>query len=169
VAVAGNTISNVTDGDGGTSSGPVYEAVHICNPGATTQGNLNTACTTNSSGSVSDLTITGVLSNGAGLVSAYPLVDDLSSTQITPSTNRTFVGTYVLGEKLLGFGNSNVVYSRSTSSQSGSGNIPSWGVGSTSAVGLSCSTPGALYSNTTGTGTASTLFICSGGTWHPIG
>jgi len=168
VAVAGNTISNVTVGDGGTSSGPTYEAVHICNPGATTQG-LNTACTTNSSGSVSDVTVAGVLSNGAGLVSAYPLVDDLSTTQITASTQRAFLGTYVLGEKLLGFGNSNVVYSRSTTGQSGSGNIPSWGVGSTSAVGLTCTTPGALYSNTTGTGTASTLFLCSGGTWHPIG
>jgi hypothetical protein len=177
--IAGNTISNLTVANGAPVSGPVFEAVHICNPLSTTQ-NTSTACTSISSGwkasDLTDLTIHGVLSNGGGgtpAVSATVLADDLTSTTISGFAGRQFVGSYMLGEPI-SLNGSSQTYSKLTSAQNAAtGYLPAWGVGiEAPSSGSSCTSPGGLFSYTNGA-KGTTLWICylsgSSYVWKSIG
>ncbi len=82
----------------------------------------------------------------------------------------TTTAMYVLGESI-GGGYSRFATTPSPGISTGSGStvVPTWGVGSTPGVG-SCTTPGALYSNTQGV-TGNAVFVCTGVssfTWKPI-
>ena len=161
--VAGNAIWNVT-GDGGGNSGPVTNAVHICNPAY--QGQQTGTCSSTSD-TVMDLALLQIRSTGTttGYL-ATTIRDDVTNTVINSSQSHAFAAMYVLGESL-GGSSQTPPYSRfSTSLTSTNGNgVPNWGVGSTAiSANQSCTTYGALYSNTTG-GTGqnpNTLYVCNG-------
>jgi hypothetical protein len=109
---------------------------------------------------VSDLSIMGV-GNG-GVSSVHTIQDDLTGTTLSDTT----VGMYVLGEPVLvGTTSSSIGYSRFTTSP----NAPNWGVGGTAPItgtGATCTT-GSLFTNTSGTTAANTLFVCANGLWQP--
>jgi len=168
--VAGNVISNVSGGYGGT--GPTTNTIHICNP---SYGSQTGACSATSD-HITDLGIfqansSGGYKNGVTGYHATTIEDDLTGTTINSNAYPTYVGTYILGE-LVGTSQ----YSRFTTSlgstNGSSVTVPTWAVGSTVLTGLSCTTPGAIYSNTKGsghgTGSSNTLYLCSGDNWLPI-
>jgi len=159
--VAGDIISNVTGDYGGR--GPTHNAAHICNP-ANVVG-LQSACNNNSD-VVTDLSLLQIESSGGmknGAFAATTIQDDLTTTTINASPFPAFVSLYALGEPNGLSGSSQYTrFTTSLGSTNGSStSVPTWAVGST-AVGIGsltqCSTPGTLYSNTTGTGTVTTLF-----------
>jgi hypothetical protein len=161
-APVGNVISNVAGGFGG-NSGSMVNMVHICSP----QSQAGSACS-GSSVLAKDLTILDTASIGSGALNMTTIKDDLTGTTVNSSPLSTLVAMYALGEPM---GASQ--YSRFTTSlgsTNGSNSVmPTWAVGSIPLTNMSCSTPGALYSNTAGTGSgnsSNTLYICSqAGSW----
>jgi hypothetical protein len=164
VTVAGNTLVNILSGDG---TGPVQNAVHICNPGATYGAPNYSACTSNSGITIEDLSILGAQNIGiAGSFTANTIQDDLTGAKINPSQFPTFVAKYVLGEAFLD-GNTAIGYTRFTTALDGVNGtkptVPTWTVGG-NATNSPCPAPGALYSNTNGSGTApnlNTVYVCT--------
>jgi hypothetical protein len=161
--VTGNVISNVNGGFGG-NSGSMINMVHICSP----QSPAGSACSSTSV-SAKDLTILDTASVGSGALRMTTIKDDLTGTFVNSSASTTRVAMYSLGEPM---GASYSRFTTSLGSTNGSSPVmPTWAVGNT-ALGTgttSCSTPGALYSNTAGTGSggsSNTLYICSqAGAW----
>jgi hypothetical protein len=151
-------VSNVTGGNNGT--GAVQNIVHVCGP--MTPGPHEFAC--KSSGSVQDVSVfQGTYTSTTFPLAATSLQDDVTGTSI-PAPMLT--GAYALGEAL-GSG-----YSRFTStmgaivSNGTASTAPTWSVGNTVAAGP-CTTPGALYSNTSG-GSGISVYVCTTSGWKPI-
>lgn len=164
-------IANVTGAQ--SNKGPTINTVHICGPNPSS---TFLPCT-NRSGSISDVTISGVSdeNNNTGQTSTA-VQDDITNTSITPqgSSVGAAVALYVLGEAV-GNQSTPTQYSRFSTSPSitNSSNfstvVPTWGVGNTAAAG-GCLTPGALYSNT-GDRSGNAVYVCSGSptsTWQSI-
>lgn len=169
--VAGNTLVNILSGVG---TGPVQNAVHICSPITTYVAPNYSACMSNSGITVQDLSILGAQNIGiAGSFAAHTIQDDLTGAIVNSSQFPAFVAKYVLGEAFLD-GNTAIGYTRFTTSPGGtngtSTTVPTWTVGG-SPASISCSMPGALYSNTNGNGIGpniNTVYVCSGGQWKAI-
>jgi len=186
-AVGNIAISNVTAAYGGVGSGPVQNAVHICGSYQQT-GNPLGACS-NQNTSVTDVSVLQIKNVNANSCSRTDILDDVTGTIIATNTSnydsnmKLPLGMYFLGEETVSNGTSGVApgYSRFSTSpsisvmQAGSScvsyqtsAVPTWGVGgSTNPNGGTCSTPGALFSYTSG-GSMSSVFVCSGGYWKPI-
>lgn len=152
-AVSNVVVSNVTGGTNG-SGVAMQNVVHICGPtGSCSAKTANTA--------VSDTLIFGTRYSNLNTLppGSTSLQDDMTSTSIPDISS---VGLYTLGEIVFGG------FSRFSTSP---GPTPTWGVGSgTINSGTSCTTPGALYSNTSGS--PSSVFVCtyngSAYAWQPI-
>jgi hypothetical protein len=171
----GNTIRNITSAFG-SNTGPTWHTVHICNPASSSQ-DTNSACQ-NITGTVTvgDTTIYQAQSTGPNVPGppAFPagtIVDDLTQTAVNSSASPAFVAMYSVGELAA----PNNAYSRFTTAPgpnigAAGGGIPNWGVGNVplGTGSTSCSNPGAIYSNTSGI-SGTTLFVCSGVFWKPIG
>jgi hypothetical protein len=183
-AVGNVVISNVT-GSASQSSGTgkcepptggnncrVINTVHIC--GSHTNSQFGSCSITN--GSVSDVTILQV----AALTNNEPpttttVEDDVTGTSLIriAGSPTTTTGMYVLGE-VLGGGNTRFAVSPAPTGNfaSSSSVVPTWGVGIASPATQTCSTPGALYSNTQGTSSGNAVFVCTGFSgsfvWQPI-
>jgi hypothetical protein len=165
VPVAGSSIKNINGGFGG-NSGPTVNMVHICSSQSSTG-----ACS-NGNVSATDLTVLQAETGGSGPFLSTTIKDDLTGTVVSLSALPTYTAMYILGEPV---GTSQ--YTRFTtalgSTNGSSAIVPTWAVGSMplGTGAISCNTPGALYSNATGSGSGSnsnTLYICSGGFWLPI-
>jgi hypothetical protein len=154
---------------GGLGNGPVTNVVHICNPNAQT-ANGNCPAKQTQPYSVSDI---GLFQIGLYQTSGTTILDDLTSTEwnVLTALNNSYTGMYAVG-------NNNQVsngYSRFTTipgpnnDANGSSGVPTWGVGASAPSSNSCNSPGAFYSNTTGSvGSHNTIFVCVGGTWQGI-
>jgi hypothetical protein len=186
-AVGNISIFSATGGFGG-KSGPTQNTVHIC--GSYSQPNLGACANTPT---VSDISLFQIKNTGAQNCNSTVVVDDATGTVIATSvsnydSNSNFalpLGIYILGEETVANGTNGANqaapgYSRfstspsiySSQSPTCAGNfttsiVPTWGVGGTNPSGGTCSTPGALYSYTSG-GAMSSVFVCSGGSWKPI-
>lgn len=164
--VANVVVSNAAGGE--DNNGSVQNIVHICGQ-VRPSGSNEALCKS-----------IGIVQDVAVFQSAYytnsqsgdtSLQDDVTGTSI-PSLSVFFSDMYVLGEPI-SIGSNNVGYSRfstSPSAVSSSGNMPTaaptWGVGGGAVTGT-CSTLGALYSNTTG-GSMTSVYVCTVTGWKPI-
>jgi Pectate lyase superfamily protein len=143
---SGNLLLNLS---GATGAGTQFNVVLICN-------STNTSpCTT--SGSVSDLAIFQVETYTTGY---NTIVDMINSTTLGNSSGDASVGMYVIGEALKN-GSTAYGYSRFSTATS----IPTWGAGGTSPSPTSCTPNGAIFSNTSGSSLATTIYVCVAGTW----
>jgi hypothetical protein len=144
---AENTVINVT-GVGG--SGSVNTDVHISN--ALTGGTAN----------VSDLTLMGI--SPYGVVKNFAVQDDLTGINLPKSDN---VALYSLGDP---FGGGYTLFGTSPTPSTTIPGLPTWGVGTTNlGTTETCNTPGSVYSNSSGTGSLTTVFVCTAAlTWQPI-
>jgi hypothetical protein len=159
VTVSNVMLSNINGASSGF--GEVQNTIHICGPNSNT---TNGSCA--SAGTVKDVTV--LQAETPGEPSYYPsaLQDDVTGTTIG-SVSHNFPSTaamYILGEPVPS--NSTSQYSRFSVSpsftQSGTVRtvVATWGVGTAAPANISCSTPGALYSNTNGT-PGSTIYVCT--------
>jgi len=90
------------------------------------------------------------------------ILDQVTGATLPNSTD-SFVGMYMLGEQL-NPSTASGQYSRFSTSPT----YPTWGVGTSSPTGSSCtgsSANGSLYSNASTSPTTGTLFACVGGSW----
>jgi hypothetical protein len=179
--VSNVVISNVTGGFGG--SGPVTNTIHICGPNS--KENVGSC----SGGSVSDVTILQVSGDVRGHANCTAtILDDVTGTAIGPATitgGNWFVGMYSLGESVPVsstaqfslFATSPGVSLNTSNCSVGTASynlalttLPTWSVGGTPQNNATCSTPGALYSNTAGMSNSNnSVYVCTeGGTWQPI-
>jgi hypothetical protein len=175
-APVGNVlISNVTGSESQNCSNKsdcrVINVVHICGPQNKSQFGQ---CA--NTGSVSDVTIlqdSAQMNDDPG--STTTVRDDVTNTslvRVANSSSATTTGMYVLGEAL-GGGNTRFAVSPAPTGNfdPASTVVPTWGVGTAAPSTQSCSTPGALYSNTQG-GSGTTVFVCTASsgslTWQPI-
>jgi len=143
-----NVLFNITGGTSITSliniDSAITSSTSFCPP--TVTGGQN----------VCDLTIMGV-----GAATGTTAIDDqVTGASLTASGGDGFVGLYMLGDQV-GSAATPVQYSRFSTSP----RVPTWLFGSGVASGT-CTPNGALYSNTSTTG--STLFACINGTWTSI-
>jgi len=179
-AANGNTIFNV---DGASSAhGNITTVVHICGP--LSQSATGKCANTNEP--ISDLTILQVRDDNGGKCTTT-VQDDLTGTTTTLPTSAApgaIVGMYVLGDPLSGFSvppysrfaiDPSTVVQQTPCLVSGtnytltSSAVPTWGLGSAAlSTSATCTTPGALYSNTAGTSTTNSIYVCSGGNWLKI-
>jgi hypothetical protein len=165
--VAGNVLMSIDAGHGG-NTGPVANAVHICNPANPASG---TACSAGD-WSIGDLTALGITAEFGVSSSPVAIQDDLTdATLLTSQTAATDVALYVLGEPLA-IGN-DTGYSRLTATfVTGQGQpVATWGAGVLGSAELPtpCAT-GSVFSNTSSKlGSNHTLYVCVGGTnWEPV-
>jgi hypothetical protein len=153
-AAAGSTLLHLTSGNGGLSSGPVLNTVHICNPASPAAGS---ACTSYSSTDPGDITISDVTNNTG---SALLIKDDVTSTNVgvPPGSAIEYVtGLYVLGESVAGG------YSRfsTTPATTPAPGTPTWGVANLGSTLPSTPCPaGSVFSNTGGSTKANTVYVC---------
>ncbi|HWY53741.1 MAG TPA: hypothetical protein VNZ03_04720 [Terriglobales bacterium] len=179
-AAKGNTIINV-HGASDKYHGNITTVVHVCGPSF--QNAIGQCANTNEP--ISDLTILQVRNDNGGLCTTT-VQDDLTGTTTTIGTVAVpgaTVGKYVLGEPVSGF--SVPPYSRFAIDPSSvvaaqrclvngvyysfnSSAVPTWGSGSAPLSSVMCTTPGALFSNTAGTSTSNSIYVCSGGNWLKI-
>ena len=152
-AAVANIVESISGVDG---SGNVTNDVEISN--AQTGGVNN----------VSDLTLMGI--SPYGHIVNYVVLDQLTGISISKTDN---VALYALGD---GLGSGYTLFSTSPVTPSTTvptNGLPTWGVGTTT-LGTtdSCNIPGALYSNTSGSGSLATVFVCTESTgtlsWQPI-
>jgi hypothetical protein len=131
--VAGNTLANIL---GGFGAGPVQNAVHICKPSITYGGTNYSACVSNNSATIQDISILNAKSIGAPRISfaATTIQDDLTGATVNSSAYPAFVGKYVVGEPVSN-GNNTIGYSRFTTSPAGAlgTTVPTWAVGGSAA------------------------------------
>jgi hypothetical protein len=111
-------------------------------------------------GNVADLSILSVANSKI----ANTIKDDVTNTTLSFSTNPQ-VGMYVLGDPVLAAGSA-IGYSRFSTSP----RIPTWAVEKTT---ISTTPPGpcatgSILSNPGASGSANTLWACTGGTWANI-
>jgi len=148
-SAAGSSVLNVTSGNGGTSSGPVINAIHICNPTSHVGACLSTATATG------DVTISGVTNNtNIGLL----IQDDVTSTSVgnPPGSSHEFVtGLYALGKPAAG-GNSRFSITPATTPSPGT---PTWAAAASASPSAPCPV-GSVYSNTNGTTKLNTIYVC---------
>jgi hypothetical protein len=183
--VSNVVISNVTGSPSDTESTctqqpsgnlcQVHNVVHICGPNF----NSGSGHCPITGGTVSDVTIL----QADDFLDVQPpatnvIQDDVTGTtlvRLSSTSPPTTVGMYVLGEALGG----NAGHTRFAVSPAPTGNfassstvVPTWGVGTVGVATQSCSTPGALYSNTQGTSSGNAVFVCTGSSgsfaWQPI-
>jgi hypothetical protein len=183
-AVANVVVSNVTGITSGSTCGStcqVTNTVHICGPNAHAVADLGQCSITN--GTVKDITILHAMMNSAP--PSTTVQDDVTGTSIVrcrPCEQPLSTALYVLGEQDDGGTSGFVAYSRfainpaSPASASNYGPdssyVPTWGLGGSAVTaGSSCLTPGALYSNTSGS-SGSSVYVCTyngtGFAWQPI-
>ena len=154
-SAAGSTLLHLTSGNGGSSSGPVLNTVHICNPASPAP---NTACTGYASSNAGDIFISDVTNNtgNGGLL----IKDDVTSTSVgvPPGSSIEYVtGLYSLGEALAGG------YSRfsTTTATTPSPGTPTWGVANLGSSSPSTPCPaGSVFSNTGGSSKADAVYVC---------
>jgi hypothetical protein len=144
-AAQSNVLLNVANALEPGVSGTVTNLIHISNATA---------------GNVTDLSILSATNLG----STNTIKDDVTSTTLARSTD-AYVGMYVLGDAVLAAG-SPVGYSRFSTSP----RIPTWAVEKTT---ISTTPPGpcatgSILSNPGASGSANTLWACTGGTWANI-
>lgn len=179
-------ISNVTSSS--SMNGLVQNAVHIC--GSYSQSGSGLGACSDPTRSVSDVSLFQIkdIRDSMDTCGRNDVQDDVTGTVIGYSANynqnrRIPLGVYILGEETVANGTTGVSpgYSRFSTSPSvanqnqtgcpsfNTSTVPTWGVGTTT-PSMTCRTPGALYSNTMGTGgnTFTSVFVCTGGTWKPI-
>jgi len=183
--VSNVVISNVTGSPSDTESTctqqpsgnlcQVHNVVHICGPNF----NSGSGHCPITGGTVSDVTIL----QADDFLDVQPpatnvIQDDVSGTtlvRLSSTSPPTTAGMYVLGEALGG----NAGHTRFAVSPAPTGNfassstvVPTWGVGTVGVATQSCSTPGAVYSNTQGTSSGNSVFVCTGSSgsfvWQPI-
>jgi hypothetical protein len=162
IGSGGDAVSDtLVDVNGSSGSGSINNVINIAGPNI-----------------VADLTLVGAGAKsidpmGHGNQVSYLLTDSLTGAIIPngPPPAATFVALYSLGSQFSGG------YSRLTTSPLGANgsdpSIPTWGAGSSSVSGTSCTDVGAIYTNTSGTtGGNDTLFVCVGppgsATWQPV-
>lgn len=146
---SGNLLLNLSGASGGSTSGTNFNVVLICN-------STNTSpCTT--AGSVSDLAIFQVETY---TTSQNTIVDLINGTTLGVNSGDPSVSAYILGEPLK---NGSTTYGQSRFSTATS--IPTWGAGGTSPSPTSCTPNGAIFSNTSGSSLATTIYVCVAGTW----
>jgi hypothetical protein len=157
-------VSNVfvSSSQGACMGAKVTNAVHICgpNPNLTNFG----ACSTSATGTVTDVTISGV-SNNQG-VPMTSVEDDVTGTSIagctsvgcsTPITS----AIYALGRGTGGGFTRFATNPANPTLFNLSTVVPTWGVGTVNALSSPCYTPGAIYSYTSvGTGLHS-IEVCT--------
>jgi hypothetical protein len=167
--VSAIVVSNV---EGGWSpAGPVQNTIHICGP----QTSSTFGSCTNTTATVSDVVVLEAIDSGNsdGDNPDYSTIieDDVTGTSIIPvlpphgQSAPASAAMYALGEEVGGSGSQYSRFSTSPSSSSGgvapySTAVPTWAEGalSGSISGDSCTVPGALYSNTTSSGSA--IYVC---------
>jgi hypothetical protein len=163
-AVANVVVSNVVTGEDGTMQNP-QNTVHICGPVAPT--GTNEALCSSSMGTVTDLSVLQSTYVGAHPSGVTSLQDDVTGTSIPAP----FTGVYTLGESLNG-GHSRFSTSATailSTNATATPTAPTWSVGNSSlTVGATCTTPGDLYSNTSG-GSNISVYVCTAANgWQPI-
>ena len=173
-------ISNVRGSVNGNtpSLGPVTNEVHICGSNDPQSGTFGACAIT--TGTVRDVTILAAndYNNGINSHHSTSVLDDVTGTVIPPPSGQTqsLAAIYALGYQI---GGGSGGYSRfaTTPSATSSGTlgtmVPTWSVGNASVTNNSCSTPGAIYSNTDGETTPKTsVYVCtfsgSAYEWEPI-
>jgi hypothetical protein len=153
-------VANVTAHPNGSASGPVTNAVHIC--GNNSNGSFGSCGgATGSFPAVTDVVLHGISISGAQKT-VTAVGDDVSGTPLT-GTGLT-VGFYAIGQNSVN--GVSTAFAKFSSTPGTGANIPTWGVGSSAVPTTStgCSTPGSLFSNTSGTsGSANTIYVCSSG------
>ena len=169
-SAAGNVILNITGAIGGggsdSSSGPIVNTVHICNP-AKTYGTTN-ACTTFAGGSVTDLTLSEIQSyTGA----EYAILDDETVTSLQSISAYSVgigAGIYVLGEPTAGWYYRISTFNQPSTSSSTTWPVATWGYASTTPPTSGGCAVGSIFSNSSGTASGTdTLYICVGGGTSP--
>lgn len=95
------------------------------------------------------------------------IVDDLDLESGGTSTILTdpVIGMYTVGESIQA-GSNSIGYSRFTTGSGVSASTPTWIVGTASPSSCTGIAPGSIYSLTSGSG--STIYVCSAGSWTPI-
>jgi hypothetical protein len=171
-------LSNVFGGYDGTF-GWVTNTVHIC--GKNVSSTQFGACS-NTAGTVSDVTILQATDFNAPQKSPTTSIqDDTTGTSIgcvgnsCPIEPTSLAGMYVLGEMVGGgFGGFSLFSTSPTATNTKAGTVTgiTWGVGSNrSGITGPCTTPGALFSNTSG-GLGFSVYVCtysvSSLVWLPI-
>lgn len=172
-SAAGSSLLHLTSGNGGSSSGPVINTVHICNPAS-----LSGACTNyggSSTADLGDITISQVTNNtNVGVL----IKDDVTSTNIgvPPGSSVEYVtGLYSLGQIVAG-ASATLGYTRLNSSAATStspvAGAPIWATASSTTPATPCPI-GSMFSNTGGTSKTNTIYVCesngSGGTeWNAV-
>jgi hypothetical protein len=166
-----NTIANVQGSSTG-SGVKVNTVVHICGPNHQT---FTGACA-NTSETVTDLTVLQARNPNGGTCSVT-LTDDVTGT-VTTLGGGTSVAIYALGDavsvlasdQFSRFVSSPTMSATASCMPSGSltsSVIPTWGVGN-GTVSHTCTNSGLIYSNTAGTGTSDSIYVCTNGTWTSI-
>jgi hypothetical protein len=164
----GNVILNISgagSAGSGSTSGPIVNTVHICNPSNTYSG---VSCT-NNSGSVSDITLSQVQSYTEG---QYAVLDDLTATEMQSNSPADLPGVgvalYAIGESPFTGGYTALnTFSQLVTIGSNTTQIPMWGyANSYSPAGTSCPI-GSIFSNAGGSG--GTIFVCVGPASHGLG
>jgi hypothetical protein len=161
--VSNVTLINIT-GASGVKNGSLQNTIHICGSHANLVGQCSFT-----TGTTKDVTILQAF-GGRAQQSSPPfegvLLDDVTGTTISSPANNvpTSVGIYVLGEPMPN--SSTTQYSRFSTNPNttlAGTVVPTWGVGATGlASTTSCTTPGGLYSNTTGIGNSvNTIYVCT--------
>ncbi len=175
-ATMGNIVINNVDGatKGCQGHHEITNLIHLC---GSELPNNRTGCSSGS-GPLSNTTVIGVKLESGSSGSAV-LEDDVTNTVILQPTSIGFpftLGFYDLGNTVAGTANTNdelLGYSRITNTGINPGNssspyaVPTWGIG-TGPLSGSCKGRGTIYSNTQGTGSSYTLYVCTTGGWQPI-
>jgi hypothetical protein len=163
--VSSGTVQNVTltnIAGGFSTSGAVTNTVHLCGAHSDDSDPCNATA-----GTVNDVTILNAV-NSSGKCSAV-VQDDITGSTIgltSQPPNTQYVGMYILGDQIgSGYARFSVNPSVKGTSNACSGfnptDVPTWQIGSQ--VPSTCTTPGALYSNTSGTGSA--VYVCTATGW----
>jgi hypothetical protein len=170
LSVSNVFVSSVVGGShGGCNNGcdtNVQNLVHVCGPSGTCQ---------NKPTSVSDVTILQAQYSTSPPQGAALVQDDMTGTSVPAPSMPSFEAMYALGEEVAvggGFPGFSGFNTSPGSANGGNTTGTTWGVGSASAIGTTCTTPGALYSNTLGAADSAVL-VCtrsspSGLSWQPI-
>jgi hypothetical protein len=166
--VANVLVSNVTGSKSGSGCGSgtqcqVTNVVHIC---GTNPANSADVCSSSTSSTTNqDVTLLNILGLSGATNVIASVRDDATATAIVRCAaceQPLSTAIYALGEPYAGG------YPRFATNPSSPGTnydttstfVPTWSEGSSSLVGDSCITPGAIYSNTSGSSMTS-VFVCT--------
>jgi hypothetical protein len=162
-AIGNVSISNVT----GTASGSlnschVTNTVHICGP------NTKSACPgTGTQPTVSNVTVMQAVNIDAPVGGLPTILDDVTGTVIascgSTCSQPVTSAIYMLGGNEVGGGSVNfypLFASTPADTSTSSTPVPTWGVGNVATPGQ-CFVQGALYSNTTASAGAKSVYVCT--------